>query len=128
MSNEPAPLHVTEPDRPNVTLIAAFIVGTCTVVLVLVTLLIQYFDFTIRAELERKQYAPESSALRKLHAEEQTKLNKYSWVSQKDGTVRMPLDRAIELTLRDWNARPAGVQAFQPAGPVLGSAPAGEKH
>lgn len=109
MSNEPAPLHNTEPDKPNVALITVFIVGTCSVVLALVIGLMQYFDFTIRAELDKKQYATESSALRRLRAEEQTKLSK--------------INQAMEATLRDWNQRPAGVVAFQPAGPALAATP-----
>ena len=117
MSNEPASLLVTEPDRPNVPLITLFIIGTTSVVLALIIGLMQYFHFAIRAEIEKKQYASESTSLRKLRADEHTKLGNYSWVSQKDGTVRMPIDRAIELTLRDWNRRPAGLAAFEPAGP-----------
>ena len=127
MSHEVAPLHITDPDQPNVRAIAGFIAGTSVFIVVLVVGLMQYFDFQIREEVDRKQHAVESTALRKLRADEQTKLGKYSWVSQKDGTVRVPLDRALELTLRDWNGRPAGVTAFQPAGPATGApaAPAG---
>ena len=110
-----APLAITEPDHPNVPLIAVFVVGTIVTVLALVIGLMTLFDFQIRDEVYQKQYARESSALRALKADEQTKLSRYSWVSEKDRTVRLPLDRAIELTLRDWNSRPAGVVGFQPA-------------
>jgi hypothetical protein len=32
---------------------------------------------------------------------EQVDLNTYGWVDQKAGTVRLPVDRAIELTIRE---------------------------
>lgn len=34
-------------------------------------------------------------------AKEHTDATSYAWVDQKAGTVRLPVDRAIELTVRD---------------------------
>jgi hypothetical protein len=35
------------------------------------------------------------------HAKEQADSTSYAWIDQKAGTVRLPIDRAIELTVRD---------------------------
>jgi hypothetical protein len=34
-------------------------------------------------------------------AKERTDATSYAWIDQKAGTVRLPIDRAIELTVRD---------------------------
>jgi hypothetical protein len=67
--------------------------------------------------LARKIYRPHAYAVqpvegvrspddrRKLLAEHRTKeqaeAGSYAWIDQKAGTVRLPIDRAIELTVRD---------------------------
>ncbi len=42
--------------------------------------------------------APED--LRKFRAEEETTLNSYGWVNQQAGTVRIPIDRAMQLLVQ----------------------------
>ena len=56
---------------------------------------------------ERWIYSPEGRAahLSELHAREKTELNSYGWVDQKAGVVRLPIDRAMELTVRDLQAK-----------------------
>jgi hypothetical protein len=55
--------------------------------------------------------------LEELHAAEDPLLNNYSWINQQAGTVRIPIDRAIELTAqrglptRPQNEQPKGAQA-----------------
>ena len=39
--------------------------------------------------------------LKDLRSDEDAILNSYGWVDQKAGIVRLPIDRAIELTVRD---------------------------
>ena len=55
------------------------------------------------AEDVRWKMAPEGRAKRlsDLHTAEQTKAASYGWVDQKAGVAHIPLDRAIELTVRD---------------------------
>lgn len=54
------------------------------------------------AEDQRWKMTPEgrAKALADLHAREQAQ-NTYGWVDQKAGIARLPIDRAIELTVRD---------------------------
>lgn len=49
----------------------------------------------VRTPAERKVLLTE------LHDKERAAATGYAWVDQKAGTVRLPIDRAIELTVRD---------------------------
>ncbi len=123
---------MAEQDKPKNSLIVVMVVGTITALVIIVLLVVGYFDMTVREEMEKKVYAHEANSLRDLHAEEQQKLEHYQWVSQKDGVVHVPVERAAELTLQDWNKRPTGLvvgadavpAAGAPATPGAASAPA----
>ncbi len=81
------------------------------------TALIVILCFASFAWLAKKVYTPHASAVqavegvrtpddrRKLLAEHRTKEQaeaaSYAWLDQKAGVVRLPIDRAIELTIRD---------------------------
>lgn len=72
--------------------------------------------------LARKIYVPQSGAVDKVegvrtpeerkallgehHTKEQAELTHYAWIDQKAGVVRLPIDRAIELTVRDYAKKP----------------------
>ena len=43
--------------------------------------------------------------LAELHAKEKAAATTYGWVNQKDKVVRLPIDRAMELTLQKYAAR-----------------------
>lgn len=55
------------------------------------------------AEDQRWKMTPEgrAKALADLHAREQAQINSYGWIDQQAGIVRLPIDRAIQLTVRD---------------------------
>jgi len=73
--------------------------------------------FALFGWLARKVYAPHAYAVDKIEgvrtpadrkalltdklAKEQVAATTYAWVDQKAGIVRLPIDRAIELTVRD---------------------------
>ena len=52
MSNEPAPLHITEPDNPNVGMIVAFVLTTCVLVIIVI-LMVQPFGLFGEREIVR---------------------------------------------------------------------------
>lgn len=56
---------------------------------------------------EKWQYSPEGRAdhLAVLRAHEKTEQTTYGWIDQKAGVVRLPIDRAMELTVRDLQAK-----------------------
>lgn len=48
-----------------------------------------------------KTPAERKSALIELQGKERTAATSYGWIDKDKGVVRLPIDRAIELTLRD---------------------------
>ncbi|MBL9205134.1 MAG: hypothetical protein JNN01_08625 [Opitutaceae bacterium] len=55
---------------------------------------------------EKWKFSSEGRAgkLAELRAKEQTLSASYGWVDEKAGVVRLPIDRAVELTIRDLSA------------------------
>ena len=51
--------------------------------------------------------AQREATLKKLHDKESADATTYGWVDKDKKIVRLPLDRAIELTIQDLNAGPA---------------------
>lgn len=41
------------------------------------------------------------AALAELHGKEQTAATSYAWIDKEKGVVRLPIDRAIELTIQE---------------------------
>ncbi|MDE3084964.1 MAG: hypothetical protein KGJ37_07100 [Verrucomicrobiota bacterium] len=56
---------------------------------------------------ERWQYSPEGrlNRLNEVRAHEKIELSTYGWIDQKAGVVRLPIERAMELTVRDLQAK-----------------------
>jgi hypothetical protein len=93
-----------EQDRPNVRLIVIAVIAILTIICILIVGLVELFDWTLRAEIRRKQLEPVSTLLRDVRADEQAKLNRYQWIDEKAGVVRIPLSRAKQLVLSDYAA------------------------
>jgi hypothetical protein len=108
--SDPAQLQ-SEPDSPRTTLIFLAVLVGSFVLTGIVLGLDQYFEISLREEIENKQLKPESAQLRQLRADEEAKLTRYQWADQKKGVVRIPLDRARELVLAQWKDRPEGFTA-----------------
>lgn len=96
---------LAEDDRTNLRAIVIWFVGIVLAVIVAVIYVHNYFGIEMRKELTDKVLTADNPVLRDLRATEHAKLNKYQWIDKKAGTVRIPLDRAQELTLRDWSSR-----------------------
>jgi hypothetical protein len=100
---------MAETDNPKNAMILAMVIGTVASLIVVVLAIVQFFDMSVRTEVQEKVLGQQSSALRDLHAMEQDKLSHYAWVDQKAGIVRLPIDRAAELVARDFDKRPGGL-------------------
>ena len=62
---------------------------------------------------EQKRAQAREEKLKKLRDDDAAALNNYAWVDKTKGTVRVPIERAMQLTLTDLaNKKPA------PAGPI----------
>ena len=84
-------------DDPNVA--ASAVVGILSAILlfVIIVVLQAYFYDASRTELEKKVYSQPDQALQQLDATQLELLNSYGWVSQSDGVVRIPIERAMKL-------------------------------
>ena len=110
----PEPAARGEADSPRTTFIFLFVLVSAFALTGIVLAVGQYFEVSVREEIEAKVLRPESEQLRALRADEEAKLTRYQWVDQKAQVVRVPLDRARALVLAEWAARPGGFVAGQP--------------
>jgi len=111
-----------EADRPKSGIIGVMIVITIVSVIGICVGVNEYFKAALESELQSKVYGLVDSRLTDLRAEEEQKLNHYQWVDAKHEQVRVPLERARELTLADYRA--AALPPAAPAPSVSGSAAA----
>lgn len=110
---------VAEPDRPRAGIITAVTLGIMLTVAVSCALIWSYYTQRFHAEVEAKQGAIEDPALRDLRAMETARLTKYQWVNQTAGVVRIPVVRAKELVLKDYQK----AAPYTPKPPVSLDAP-----
>ena len=84
-------------DDPNVA--ASAVVGIISAILlfVIIVVLQAYFYSAEQGELERKVYSQPYQALQQLDANQLELLNSYGWISEAEGTVHIPIDRAMDL-------------------------------
>ena len=107
METEPS----NEQDRPRNRMLGVIVLSTLALLAVIVIGVGEVFRSVFNYEISTKQLEHQGSELRELRAEEQAKLSRYQWVSRKDGVVRVPLDRARELTLAAYQRRAAKPEA-----------------
>jgi hypothetical protein len=89
--------------RPPTFLVAIAIAGAVLGCVLAVVALVQYAGFAMQDELERKvltRVAPERAALRQ---REEARLTHYQWVDDKHDVVRIPVERALELSAAEWS-------------------------
>jgi hypothetical protein len=84
-------------DDPNVA--ASAVVGIISAILlfVIIVVLQAYFYGAEQSELERKVWSQPYQALQQLDANQLELLNSYGWVSEGEGTVHIPIQRAMDL-------------------------------
>lgn len=115
---------MAEADRPNNGAIFGNILGTVVAIVVVTIGVFEYVKYEIRGEVEQKTMTGESTFLRQHRVEEDRRLmrsqpNDYQWVDQGAGVVRIPIDRAVELTLADWPKRASAAPKPTPVPPVV---------
>ena len=84
-------------DDPNVA--ASAVVGIISAILlfVIIVVLQAFFYSAEQRELEKKVYTQPYQALQQLDAKQLEILNSYGWVSESEGVVHVPVERAMEL-------------------------------
>lgn len=97
--------------EPKVGAIAAFAVGSVVLLIVMILALQAYFNKIWQEAVTEKVLIPPSEQLIELHRKEDWFLTRYSWADKPKGTVRIPVDRAMEL----FAAETAAGKLFYPA-------------
>jgi len=64
---------------------------------VIIVVLQAYFYSAEQSELEKKVWSQPYQTLQQLDANQLELLNSYGWVSEADGVVHVPIERAIDL-------------------------------
>ena len=101
-------------DVPALFTIAFLLLLSCIAIFIVVTLMMHYFKAHEPAVTSGQANIPATHAegipqprlevkpgasLAELRAAEETDLNSYGWVDRKAGTVRIPIDRAMQLLM-----------------------------
>lgn len=90
--------------RPG-SIVAVGVIGSILLVVVVVALE-ALFGHVAQAEAQRKVVSVGNNELRGYRAEQLQRLNGYRVVDPAKGVVAIPIDRAMELTVRDAGAKP----------------------
>lgn len=88
-------------EEPNAGAIALLGVGVIVVLVAVVIGLQLYYDTLKEEQVYVKVLAPESEDLRNLRAREDTELHSYGYIDREQGTVRLTIDRAMELLVAE---------------------------
>jgi hypothetical protein len=112
-----------EVDRPNNSLIFVIVIATLLSIVVVVLFVNEIFKSTMEREISTKVLEPPSSGVRSLRAWEKERLSRYQWADEKKGVVRIPVDQAVALTLKDYQEKRVRTVAA-PAATTEGAQPA----
>jgi hypothetical protein len=83
--------------EPNVRLIAIFGAGTLVLLVVAVLALQYYYDRVLEEQVFVKVQEPVAQNLVNLRAREDEALHSYRYLDREKGTIRLPIERAMEL-------------------------------
>ena len=102
MSEKNAGFETTDPRSGAIALVGAGIV----ILLVLIIVSVEaYYDRVRDQQIFVKQLQPVSEDLKALRAREDTDLNSYRYIDRAKGSVRLPIDRAMDLLVEEAHAK-----------------------
>ncbi len=134
--------HGFDTTEPKGGFIAIFAIATVITLLATIFGIQYYFDQAFEEQTQNEVLAPESDQLKNLHATEDTQLYSYQYVDRTQGTVRLTIDRAMDLLAKEsaenrltYSSKPyavktpeqlaAGGAAAPPVGPAGAAKPQG---
>ncbi len=94
----------------NPAAMTAYVIGILGTFLIMVFLVWVMRSYTRPAPLGTARVEERRKALAELNAADTEALNHYGWVDQARGMVRLPINVAMELTIKEW-ANPAEARA-----------------
>lgn len=120
--------------RPRV---AAYAVAVTAIFFLMSGAIWLMYHYTQSGSVEETRWAERARNLAELNAKNKEGLESFGWVSQDRGVVRLPITRAMELTVKEWQDPAAGRANLiarmeralppMPQTPAATNAPAGPK-
>src|SRR5258708_3627854 len=89
--------HGFDTTEPKGGFIAIFAIATVITLLATIFGIQYYFEQAFEEQIQTEVLAPESEQLKNLRATEDTQLYSYQYVDRGQGTVRLTIDRAMDL-------------------------------
>jgi hypothetical protein len=112
-------MNANQQFRSSLALYAIAVIGSFLIVIALVWAMYRY---THPAPITQNRIAERKKALAEIRSAEAESLNHYGWVDQAKGIVRLPIDRAMELMLQEYQ-NPAAARSNLVARADKASAP-----
>ncbi len=110
-------------EEPKSRFVGVFMTGSVLALVLMLLGLQAYFDRVKEQQVFVKQLAPVAEDLRNLRAREESELHSYRFIDRGRGSVRLPIERAMELFAREaaagkfaYPTRPAPVKPIEPQG------------
>jgi hypothetical protein len=97
--------------EPSAGAITAFMIGSLILLVLTILAIQQYFDHIWNEAVYEKVLAPPSEQLREVRGRDDWNLTHYMYMDKTSGQVRIPIDQAMELNLKD----AAAGKTFYPA-------------
>jgi uncharacterized membrane protein YhfC len=91
-------------DDPDASATIAFGIVGAILIFVLIVALQALFYRAENQEFQRKVVSQAPEELSRVVAEQQQQLSSYRWIDSAKGIAAIPIDRAMELTVWDYNA------------------------
>jgi len=110
-------------EEPRSRVVTVFMVASVLALVAALLGLQAYYDRVKEQQVYIKQILPVSEDLRNLRAREESELHSYRYIDRARGTVRLPIERAMELFAKEAAAgkfaypmQPAPVKPIEPQG------------
>lgn len=110
-------------EEPKSRFVGLFMAGTVLALVLMLLGLQAYYDRVKEQQVYVKQLAPVAEDLRNLRAREESELHSYRFLDRGRGTVRLPIERAMELFAKEaaagkfaYPTQPAPVKPIEPPG------------
>ena len=110
-------------EEPKSRFVSVFMVGSVVALIAMLVGLQTYYDRVKEQQVFVKQLAPVAEDLRNLRAREESELHSYRFIDRGRGTVRLPVERAMELFVQEaaagkfaYPTQPAPVKPIEPQG------------
>jgi hypothetical protein len=115
-------------DEPSVGAIFAFAAGSMILLVLTIFAIQQYFEHIWNEAVYEKILAPPSEQLREVRGRDDWNLSHYMYMDKASGQVRIPVDQAMDLILKDaaagktfYPAKATVPKKEEPAAPVPGA-------